>query len=80
MEEDSDIGHSAWSTTDSDSQVLAKDDLIREICSLQGSLKELSERVDKVQGECDRKKADNETLQTYVNNLTRQNMLITSAK
>ncbi|EGG13136.1 uncharacterized protein MELLADRAFT_73819 [Melampsora larici-populina 98AG31] len=78
MEEDSDLSNPNNGSLDGSAS--QKDELIREINSLQGSFQELSERVDKVQAECDRKKADNETLQTYVNNLTRQNMLITSAK
>ncbi|KNF06467.1 hypothetical protein PSTG_00346 [Puccinia striiformis f. sp. tritici PST-78] len=52
----------------------------REIKDLQLHLKGVLDEIKKTEGEFEKKKAENEMLQTYVNNLTRQNMLITNAK
>ncbi|MBW0462723.1 hypothetical protein O181_002438 [Austropuccinia psidii MF-1] len=89
--DEGDLGSTDWSTTpipsldeaaDSDvvSIAMQRSTLIKKITTLQDDLKTVLERIDEVQVECDRKKAENEMLQTYVNNLTRQNMLITSSK
>ncbi|OAV96894.1 hypothetical protein PTTG_07498 [Puccinia triticina 1-1 BBBD Race 1] len=80
-------GHGPFQPVDSDSEdpeaasrAIQRQKLIKEIQSLQQNLKGVLDEIKKVEGEFEKKKAENEMLQTYVNNLTRQNMLITNAK
>ncbi|KAI7961217.1 hypothetical protein MJO28_001706 [Puccinia striiformis f. sp. tritici] len=88
-----DIGLSEWTGldqpqhTDSESEdpelasrAIQREKLIKEIKDLQLNLKGVLDEIKKTEGEFEKKKAENEMLQTYVNNLTRQNMLITNAK
>ncbi|BGP20279.1 hypothetical protein JCM10213v2_008416, partial [Rhodosporidiobolus nylandii] len=51
--------------------VAAKEELVKEIVSKQEGLRALLQRVTEVQGEANKLKSDNETLQTYIDNLTR---------
>lgn len=91
--DEGDIGYSEFSEFDQpkDSNTTAEDaenfttvaqraGLIKEVVGLQEQLKDLLNQIIQVEGEHNKKKAENEMLQTYVNNLTRQNMLITNAK
>ncbi|EFP87709.1 uncharacterized protein PGTG_13495 [Puccinia graminis f. sp. tritici CRL 75-36-700-3] len=91
--DDGDIGSSEFTgldppqAVDSDSEdpelasrAIQREKLIKEIAGLQQDLKGVLDEIKKVEGEFEKKKAENEMLQTYVNNLTRQNMLITNAK
>ncbi|CAH7684732.1 hypothetical protein PPACK8108_LOCUS19145 [Phakopsora pachyrhizi] len=50
------------------------------LISLQQSLQGINVQINQVKSDCDKRRAENDMLQTYVNNLTRQNMLITSSK
>jgi len=92
--DDGDIGSSEWTaqeqpnTSDPDheedreaaAKLIQREKLLKEIKSQQKNLQGVLEEIKKVEGEFEKKKAENEMLQTYVNNLTRQNMLITNAK
>ncbi|PLW07080.1 hypothetical protein PCANC_24274 [Puccinia coronata f. sp. avenae] len=92
--DEGDVGSTEWtaaqgqppneeSEVDDNEAALAaaqREKLIKEIIGLQQNLKGVLEEIKKVEGEFEKKKAENEMLQTYVNNLTRQNMLITNAK
>ncbi|GAA5875190.1 hypothetical protein JCM16303_005040 [Sporobolomyces ruberrimus] len=60
------------------SDVVEKDKLVKEIISKQDGLRALLQRVTEVQGEGNKLKSDNETLQTYIDNLTRNNAMAAS--
>ncbi|GAA6009715.1 hypothetical protein JCM11491_001071 [Sporobolomyces phaffii] len=53
------------------SDVVEKERLVKDIVSKQDGLRALLQRVGEVQGEATKLKSDNETLQTYIDNLTR---------
>ncbi|KAM0749024.1 hypothetical protein T439DRAFT_327516 [Meredithblackwellia eburnea MCA 4105] len=59
--------------------VLKKEKVVREIVEMQDGLKALIERVEAVQTEGAKLRAGNETLQTYIDNLTRTNALAAGA-
>ncbi|GAA5830133.1 hypothetical protein JCM11251_006889 [Rhodosporidiobolus azoricus] len=60
--------------------VAAKEELISDIVSKQDGLRALLQRVSEVQGEAGKLKSDNETLQTYIDNLTRNNAMAAGAR
>ncbi|GAA6055013.1 DUF2205 domain protein [Rhodotorula toruloides] len=53
--------------------VQAKEQIILEIINKQDGLRALLQRIGEVQGEANKLKSENETLQTYIDNLTRTN-------
>ncbi|GAA5907197.1 uncharacterized protein JCM6883_006175 [Sporobolomyces salmoneus] len=57
------------------SDVIEKEKLVKDIISKQDGLRALLQRVSEVQGEATKLKSDNETLQTYIDNLTRNNAM-----
>ncbi|GAA5930483.1 Slo1p [Sporobolomyces koalae] len=59
------------------SDVVEKERLVRDILSKQDGLRALLQRVSEVQGEATKLKSDNETLQTYIDNLTRNKYVMT---
>ncbi|GAA6059909.1 hypothetical protein JCM10212_005292 [Sporobolomyces blumeae] len=61
------------------SDVVEKDRLVKEIVSKQDGLRALLQRVTEVQGEATKLRSDNETLQTYIDNLTRNNAMAAGA-
>ncbi|GAA5845776.1 hypothetical protein JCM3766R1_000313 [Sporobolomyces carnicolor] len=60
------------------SDVVEKDRLVKDIVSKQDGLRALLQRVEQVQREGTKLKSDNETLQTYIDNLTRNKLVSTS--
>ncbi|GAA6034642.1 hypothetical protein JCM8097_001094 [Rhodosporidiobolus ruineniae] len=60
--------------------VAAKEQLVQDIISKQDGLRALLQRVSEVQGEANKLKSDNETLQTYIDNLTRNNAVAAGAR
>ncbi|GAA95987.1 uncharacterized protein L969DRAFT_19691 [Mixia osmundae IAM 14324] len=66
--------------TQSLSSVVEREGLIKEIQDLQDGLRALLSRVDGVTDECNKLKASNDTLQTYIDNLTRNSVLIAGHK
>ncbi|GAA5863498.1 hypothetical protein JCM8547_007265 [Rhodosporidiobolus lusitaniae] len=61
-------------------QVMEKEQLVEDIVSKQDGLRALLQRVSEVQGEASKLKSDNETLQTYIDNLTRNNAVAAGAR
>lgn len=59
--------------------VLKKEQIVRDIIVMQEGLRALLERVESVQAEGTKLKTGNETLQTYIDNLTRTNALAAGA-
>ncbi|GAA6006748.1 uncharacterized protein JCM10292_003484 [Rhodotorula paludigena] len=59
--------------------VAAKEELVRDILNKQDGLRALLARVGEVQGEANKLKSENETLQTYIDNLTRTNAVAAGA-
>ncbi|KAI5479825.1 hypothetical protein MNV49_002637 [Pseudohyphozyma bogoriensis] len=59
--------------------VVEKERLVKEIITMQEGLKALLDRVTDVQEESAKLKAGNETLQTYIDNLTRNNAMAAGA-
>jgi len=51
---------------------MKKEQVLREIAARQEDLKALLSRVKTVQGEADKLSSDNQTLQMYIDNLTKQ--------
>ncbi|GAA5976116.1 hypothetical protein JCM5350_000320 [Sporobolomyces pararoseus] len=62
------------------SDVVEKERLVKDIISKQDGLRALLQRVSEVQGEATKLKSDNETLQTYIDNLTRNNAMAAGAR
>jgi len=56
------------------SSIVEKEAVIKEILNIQEGLRALLERVEEVDVECDKMKGSNEILQTYIDNLTRNNV------
>ncbi|BGP58280.1 hypothetical protein JCM8202_000958 [Rhodotorula sphaerocarpa] len=63
----------------SPADIHAKEQLVSEITNKQEGLRALLDRVNEVQGEADKLKSGNETLQTYIDNLTRNNAVAAAA-
>ncbi|TKA53818.1 hypothetical protein B0A53_03608 [Rhodotorula sp. CCFEE 5036] len=63
----------------SPADIQAKEQLVKSITSKQEGLRALLQRVNQVQGEADKLKSGNETLQTYIDNLTRNNAMAAAA-
>ncbi|GAA5915686.1 hypothetical protein JCM5296_003493 [Sporobolomyces johnsonii] len=61
------------------SDVVEKDRLVKDILTKQDGLTALLQRVGEVQDEATKLKSDNETLQTYIDNLTRNNAMAAGA-
>ncbi|GAA5820269.1 hypothetical protein JCM3770_002446 [Rhodotorula araucariae] len=59
--------------------VAAKELIVSDILSKQDGLRALLHRVGQVQGEANKLKSENETLQTYIDNLTRTNAVAAGA-
>ncbi|GAA5932815.1 hypothetical protein JCM3775_002243 [Rhodotorula graminis] len=59
--------------------VAEKEALVQEIVNRQDGLRALLQRVGEVQGEAEKLKAENATLQTYIDNLTRTNAVAAGA-
>ncbi|KAL8287258.1 hypothetical protein RQP46_003710 [Phenoliferia psychrophenolica] len=59
--------------------IVKKELIVKEIMELQDGLRALLQRVESVQGEGEKLKIGNETLQTYIDNLTRTNALAAGA-
>ncbi|GAA6013455.1 hypothetical protein JCM10207_008853 [Rhodosporidiobolus poonsookiae] len=60
--------------------VAEKEQLVQDIISKQDGLRALLQRVTEVQGEATKLKSENETLQTYIDNLTRNNAMAAGAR
>ncbi|KWU45512.1 hypothetical protein RHOSPDRAFT_32814 [Rhodotorula sp. JG-1b] len=63
----------------SPADIQAKEQLVKSITSKQEGLRALLQRVNQVQGEANKLKSGNETLQTYIDNLTRNNAMAAAA-
>ncbi|POY75472.1 hypothetical protein BMF94_1374 [Rhodotorula taiwanensis] len=59
----------------SPADIQAKQDLVKNITNKQEGLRALLQRVNEVQAEADKLRSGNETLQTYIDNLTRNNAM-----
>ncbi|GAA5876474.1 hypothetical protein JCM3774_003787 [Rhodotorula dairenensis] len=59
--------------------IVAKELVVKTIAGKQEGLRALLQRVNQVQAEADKLKSGNETLQTYIDNLTRNNAMAAAA-